>query len=122
MTSTSSPRRQWKYDVFISFRGEDTRNDFTGHLYRSLVSLGILTFMDSEELRKGDSIGMLFQAIEESRCAIVVLSKNFVSSSWCLDEVVKIMQCWKELGQRVTPVFFEVDPSDVRHQRGHFKL
>ncbi|KAM5551747.1 hypothetical protein ABKV19_026544 [Rosa sericea] len=32
------------------------------------------------------------------------------------------MQCMKEMGQQVLPVFFWVDPSDVRHQRGSFEL
>ncbi|XP_062015119.1 disease resistance protein RPV1-like [Rosa rugosa] len=122
MTSTSSPRRLWKYDVFLSFRGEDTRRMFVGHLYQALKHKGIDTFIDSEDLSKGNSIGELLTAIEESRIAIVVLSENFVTSSWCLDEVVKIMQCKKEMGQIVIPLFYEVDPSDVRHQRGSFRL
>uniref|UniRef100_A0A7N2L0R4 TIR domain-containing protein n=1 Tax=Quercus lobata TaxID=97700 RepID=A0A7N2L0R4_QUELO len=33
---SSSSTRQWKYDVFLSFRGEDTRNNFTDHLYVAL--------------------------------------------------------------------------------------
>ncbi|KAM5584378.1 disease resistance protein RPV1 [Rosa sericea] len=123
MTSTSSPRRRlWKYDVFLSFRGEDTRKTFVGHLYEAFKQKAIHAFIDSEDLSKGNSIGELLIAIEESRCAIVVLSKNFVSSSWCLDEVVKIMQCKKEMGQIVIPVFYQVDPSDVQNQRGSFQL
>ncbi|PRQ55206.1 putative toll-like receptor, P-loop containing nucleoside triphosphate hydrolase [Rosa chinensis] len=42
---------------------------------------------------------------------------------WCLDELVKIIQCMKERGQQVFPVFYMgVDPSDVRHQRRSFEL
>ncbi|KAM5551659.1 hypothetical protein ABKV19_026486 [Rosa sericea] len=123
MASTSSGR-QWKYDVFLSFRGEDTRNTFTGRLYYALKQKGILTFMDDAELEKGKSIRPeLLAAIEESRYAVVILSKNYASSSWCLDELVKIIQCMKEMGQQVLPVFYYgVDPSDVRHQRGKFEL
>ncbi|PRQ38268.1 putative TIR domain-containing protein [Rosa chinensis] len=29
--SSSSSTHPWKYHVFLSFRGEDTRNNFTGH-------------------------------------------------------------------------------------------
>ncbi|KAM5551841.1 hypothetical protein ABKV19_026612 [Rosa sericea] len=123
MASTSS-RRQWKYDVFLSFRGDDTRYGFTGILYAALNRKGILTFMDEPGLEKGKPIRPeLLGAIEESRWAIVVLSKNYASSSWCLDELVKIIQCMKEMGQQVLPVFYDdVHPSDVRHQRGSFKL
>ncbi|XP_061995441.1 TMV resistance protein N-like isoform X1 [Rosa rugosa] len=122
MASTSS-RRQWKYDVFLSFRGEDTRYNFTGHLYSALNRKGILTFRDDAVLEKGKSIGPeLLAAIEESRSAIVIISENYASSSWCLDELVKIIQCMNELGQQVFPVFYGVDPSAVRHQRGNFEL
>ncbi|XP_062028724.1 TMV resistance protein N-like [Rosa rugosa] len=123
MASTSS-RRQWKYDVFLSFRGLDTRKIFTEYLYSELIRRGILTFMDDTDLEKGKSIRPeLSAAIEESRCAIVILSPNYACSSWCLDELVKIIQCMKEMGQQVFPVFYYgVDPSDVRHQRGSFQL
>ncbi|PRQ55275.1 putative toll-like receptor, P-loop containing nucleoside triphosphate hydrolase [Rosa chinensis] len=122
MASTSS-RRQWKYDVFLSFRGEDTRKGFTEYLYSELIQKGILTFRDDSELEKGKSIRPeLLAAIEDSRCAIVILSRRYASSSWCLDELVKIIQCMKEMGQQVFPVFYAVDPSDVRHQRGSFEL
>ncbi|PRQ55248.1 putative toll-like receptor, P-loop containing nucleoside triphosphate hydrolase [Rosa chinensis] len=122
MASTAS-RRQWKYDVFLSFRGEDTRRGFTEYLYTALNEKGILTFLDDRDLEKGKSISPeLLAAIEESRYAIVILSHSYASSSWCLDELVKIIQCIKEMGQQVFPVFYKVDPSDVRHQRGSFEL
>ncbi|XP_061995459.1 TMV resistance protein N-like [Rosa rugosa] len=123
MASTSS-RRQWKYDVFLSFRGFDTRGSFTGDLYSALIRTGILTFRDDAELERGKSIRPeLLAAIEDSRSAIVILSRNYARSSWCLDELVKIIQCMKEMGQQVLPVFFYgVDPSDVRHQTGCFEL
>ncbi|PRQ55747.1 putative TIR domain-containing protein [Rosa chinensis] len=103
MASTSSRRRQWKYDVFLSFRGVDTRFGFTSLLYAALTLRGILTFMDDPELEKG-------------------LSRGYASSSWCLDELVKIIQCMKDMGQQVLPVFYWVDPSDVRHQRRSFEI
>ncbi|KAM5551754.1 hypothetical protein ABKV19_026551 [Rosa sericea] len=122
MASTSS-RRQWKYDVFLSFRGTDTRFGFTDDLYDALTQRGILTFKDDAELEKGKSIRPeLLAAIEDSRSAIVILSENYARSSWCLDELVKIIQCMKELGQQVFPVFYLVDPSHVRHQTGCYEL
>ncbi|XP_062000995.1 disease resistance protein RPV1-like [Rosa rugosa] len=123
MASTSSRRRQWKYDVFLSFRGLDTRRGFTRHLYSAPTQKGILTFMDDAELKKGKSIRPeLLAAIEDSRSAIVVLSFRYACSPWCLDELVKIIQCMKDMGQQVLPVFYKVAPSDVRHQTGSFEL
>ncbi|MED6143249.1 hypothetical protein PIB30_004335 [Stylosanthes scabra] len=111
----------WKYDVFISFRGQDTRYGFTGNLCNALCRKGIHTFIDDEELQRGDEITpSLLSAIQESRIAIIVLSPNYASSSFCLDELVHILHCIKGKNRLVLPVFFEVDPCDVRHQRNSF--
>ncbi|KAK4736724.1 hypothetical protein R3W88_000421 [Solanum pinnatisectum] len=118
--SQYSPR--WKYDVFLSFRGEDTRKTFTSHLYQGLKNKGILTFQDDKRLQHGDSISEeLLKAIKESQVALVVFSKNYATSRWCLNELVKIMECYKdENGKTVIPVFYDVDPSHVRYQSESF--
>ncbi|XP_059455252.1 disease resistance protein RPV1-like [Corylus avellana] len=155
------------YDVFLSFRGEDTRNNFTAHLCTALRQKGINTFMD-DNLRSGDEISLtLLKAIEESKISIItrkylqqlyrssmrglnregintyidnyprrgdtispahlkniekskisviIFSQNYVSSSWCLDELTIILECRKMKGQIVLPVFCDVDPSEMQHQ------
>ncbi|CAI8612392.1 unnamed protein product [Vicia faba] len=111
----------WNYDVFLSFRGEDTRTSFTGSLYHGLHQKGINVFIDDEKLRRGEQISpSLITAIEESRISIIVFSENYASSTWCLDELAMILECWKTKGQLVFPVFYYVDPSWIRHQRGSF--
>ncbi|XP_059306551.1 disease resistance protein RUN1-like [Lycium ferocissimum] len=111
-----------KYHVFLSFRGEDTRKTFIDHLYEDLVQVGISTFRDDEELRRGTEIrSELLQAIEDSTISIVVFSKNYASSTiWCLDELLKILECREQHGQLVIPVFYNVNPSEVRRQAGTF--
>ncbi|CAI8587884.1 unnamed protein product [Vicia faba] len=112
---------EWVYDVFLSFRGEDTRKGFTGNLYNALCGKGINTFIDDQELRKGEEIKpALSMAIQQSRIAIVIFSKNYASSTFCLEELTKIMECVKHKGRLVWPVFYQVDPSDVRHQKGSY--
>ncbi|XP_030933515.1 disease resistance protein RPP2B-like isoform X6 [Quercus lobata] len=107
------------YDVFLSFRGEDTRNGFISNLNGILRHNGIITFMD-DELRRGEEISAeLLKAIESSRISIIILSINYASSTWCLDELVKIFEC-KKNGQVVLPVFYEVDPTEVRNHKGRF--
>ena len=99
-SSSSTSARPWAYEVFLSFRGEDTRHNFTDHLYASLWRKGIRTFRDDEELSWGREIGSsLFDAIEESRFVLVILSKNYASSKWCLKELEKIMECKEEMGK-----------------------
>ncbi|XP_068503059.1 TMV resistance protein N-like isoform X6 [Phaseolus vulgaris] len=109
------------YDVFLSFRGSDTRYGFTGNLYKALSDKGIHVFFDDEELQRGDEIGeALITAIKHSRMAIVVFSKNYASSSFCLDELLKIIDCVKAKGRFILPIFYDVHPSHVRRQSGSY--
>ncbi|GMY19601.1 TMV resistance protein N-like [Fagus crenata] len=119
-SSSSSSSSSWKYEVFLSFCGVDTRKNFTDHLYTALKQKGIITFRDDEKLERGKDISQeLWKAIEESKYAIIVLSSNYASSKWCLKELAKIVGCMKENNRlTVLPVFHYVDPSDVRNQTG----
>ncbi|XP_057972919.1 TMV resistance protein N-like [Malania oleifera] len=120
-TSSSSSTPRWTYDVFLSFRGEDTRNNFVSHLYTGLQQKGIYTYKDDEKLERGKEISPeLLKAIESSRFSIIVFSKNYASSTWCLDELVKIHECKKVMGQRVLPIFHNVNPTEVQKQGGCF--
>uniref|UniRef100_A0A2N9HIH6 TIR domain-containing protein n=1 Tax=Fagus sylvatica TaxID=28930 RepID=A0A2N9HIH6_FAGSY len=101
---TYSSTDRWKYDVFLNFRGEDTRKSFTDLIYFALRQKGINTFKDDKDLEKGETISQeLSKAIEESRSAIVILPKNYASSTWCLDELTKIIHGKEEMGMRVLP-------------------
>ncbi|KAL7217222.1 hypothetical protein ACSBR1_029019 [Camellia fascicularis] len=112
--SSSSVRSRWTYDVFLSFRGKDTRDNFVSHLYAALALKGIHTFKDDEKLERGKEISPeLRKAIRESRFSIVVLSKNYASFRWCLDELVEILEC---SNTTVYPIFYHVKPSEVRSQ------
>ena len=121
LSPSSSSTSQWRYEVFLSFRGEDTRKSFTDHLYAALKRNGIITFRDEEELERGQSISKLFEAIEESHIAIIIFSKNYASSKWCLKELAKINECRKEIGLIVLPIFYNVEPSDIKKQTGIFE-
>ncbi|KAL3351333.1 hypothetical protein AABB24_019758 [Solanum stoloniferum] len=119
--SHASSSKVCKYDIFLSFRGEDTRRTFVSHLYKALELRGIHTFKDDKRLEVGKSISAeLLKAIEEARFAVVIFSKSYASSRWCLEELAHIIKCKKELDQIVIPVFYDVSPSDVRHQNPPF--
>ncbi|KAG2254825.1 hypothetical protein Bca52824_084961 [Brassica carinata] len=116
-----SSRPLWKYDVFLSFRGTDVRKGFLSHLYKALTDNGIHTFRDDTELQRGNFISpALLGAIEQSRFAVVVLSENYATSRWCLQELVHITKCVKKKQMELIPVFFGVDPSHVKRQSGNF--
>ncbi|KAL2330854.1 hypothetical protein Fmac_018435 [Flemingia macrophylla] len=120
MSSSSSDDIRRIYDVFLSFRGADTRNTFVSHLYAALSNAGITTFMD-DRLEKGTEIGPeLMRAIEVSSIFLVIFSIDYASSRWCLDELVKIREERRGYFPFVYPIFYDVDPADVRHQKGEF--
>ncbi|XP_071713031.1 toll/interleukin-1 receptor-like protein [Rutidosis leptorrhynchoides] len=110
------------YDVFMSFRGDDTRMGFTSHLYDALIRNGIRTYKDDKTLEIGKLISAeLLEAIETSRFTVVVLSNSYATSTWCLEEIAKVVDCMKNGKMIVIPVFYHVTPSDVRHQSNCFE-
>lgn len=110
----------WEYHVYISFRG-DTRKSFTDHLYSSLCKAGINTFRDEEEVKKGESLSSEFErAIRGSRISIIVFSKGYASSRWCLNELLEILECKEKRKQVVLPIFYNVNPSQVCKQTGEY--
>ena len=119
-SSSSSSTCRWRHDVFLSFRGEDTRFGFTSHLHQALYDKGFNIFIDNN-LPGGEEISkQLLETIESSLISIIVFSKNHAYSTWCLDEFVKILECRIHNGQLVLPVFYKVDPLEVRKQEKEF--
>ena len=120
MASSSSSNPQERHEVFLSFRGEDTRKTFTSHLHAAFKRAELNTYIDYN-LERGDEIsGTLLRAIEDAKLSVIVFSRNFATSKWCLDEVKKIIDCKKTRGQIVLPIFYDVEPSHVRNQTGSF--
>ncbi|XP_039059138.1 TMV resistance protein N-like [Hibiscus syriacus] len=118
LPSTLSCISRKKYDVFLSFRGEDTRKNFTDHLYDALNRSGIITFRDDPKMDAGEEIApQLFRAIHQSWCSVIVFSGTYAFSSWCLEELAEIVKQKNEKGHKVFPVFYDVNPSDLRKQK-----
>ncbi|RDX79902.1 TMV resistance protein N, partial [Mucuna pruriens] len=117
-SDVTPPSFRLRWDVFLSFRGTDTRHTFTMALYDALHSHGIRVFRDDDGLERGDEIQKkLLEAIDDSAASVIVLSPDYASSHWCLDELAKICEC----GRLILPVFYMVDPSHVRNQKGPFE-
>ncbi|KAH9306612.1 hypothetical protein KI387_011016, partial [Taxus chinensis] len=97
-----------KYDVFLSFRGVDTRKGFVRKLYHAFVRKGIETFFDEKSLQKGQHISSsLREAIKASSLCIPILSPNFANSRSCLEEV----SCMFEYHVPIYPIFYNVSSS-----------
>ncbi|TYJ16504.1 hypothetical protein E1A91_A10G258200v1, partial [Gossypium mustelinum] len=111
-----------KYHVFLSFRGEDTRLNFTSHLLQALKSKGLEVFFDEEKLEKGEQLSQaLSRAIAVSNISIIVLSADYASSKSCLVELSDIMIRKSSQGHIVLPILYHVDPSNVRNIGGSFE-
>ncbi|KAL3723948.1 hypothetical protein ACJRO7_036027 [Eucalyptus globulus] len=110
--SSSASIHQWKYDVFVSFKGKDIRKTFAAHLDNDKAETRIFI-----ELK-------LLNAIHHSRVSLVVFTTNYADSRWCLNELVKIMECVRTFrdhqGHVVVPIFYDIEPSDVQKQSGRF--
>ncbi|MED6167363.1 hypothetical protein PIB30_001786, partial [Stylosanthes scabra] len=121
LKESSIESQQKPYDVFLSFRGKETRSKFISHLHASLENAGLYVFKDDNGLARGENISIsLMKAIGESKTSIIILSPNYASSRWCLQELEDIMLCCKNKTQKVLPVFYCTDPSEVRSQTGKF--
>ncbi|CAI9269629.1 unnamed protein product [Lactuca saligna] len=120
-SSSSSLTQAHRYDVFISFRGVDTCHSFTNHLYNALIHANITTFLDDEEIETGEDLKPeLESAIKASRASVIVLSKNYATSTWCLDELVLILEQRMKSSHVVIPIFYHVEPTHVRKQQSSF--
>ncbi|KAB2063960.1 hypothetical protein ES319_A10G255300v1 [Gossypium barbadense] len=122
LSPASASSTRLKHQVFLSFRGEDTRLNFTAHLLKALKETGMNVFFDEETLEKGEQLSQaLSRAIAASNLSIIVLSVDYASSKSCLAELSDIMRRKDTQGHIVLPIFYHVDPSDVRNLGGSFK-
>ncbi|XP_048131178.1 disease resistance protein L6-like [Rhodamnia argentea] len=106
-----------EYQVFLNFRGPDTRYGFIDFLYRDLVDVGIRVFRDNEKIRFGEKIDEnLRSAINNSTIYIPTFSQTYASSKWCLRELVQMVKSmYESKGKKsILPIFFDVGSGDVK--------
>ena len=112
MAAAAASSSQRCSDVFLSFRGEDTRNNFTAYLDQELRTQRIDCFIDKEKIERGKAISpALVAATENSMFSIIVLSEDYAhlpGGAW--------RSWWRYWS--ANPIFYNVDPSDVRNHRG----
>lgn len=115
--------KRFKNDVSLNYESKDIGKSLISHLLRSLKHSGF-EISHYSNLRVGHDVRLeVFKAIDDSEISLVVFSSNYASCKECLDELVHIIDCVaRNLDQRkVLPVFYNVEPSDVRSQSGLFK-
>ncbi|XP_010480646.1 PREDICTED: toll/interleukin-1 receptor-like protein [Camelina sativa] len=119
--SVSNPRSRLKWDTFLSFQ-RDTRHKFTDRLYEALVKEQVRVWNDDVEGGDHDELRpSLVEAIEDSVASVVVLSPNYANSHLRLEELAKLCDLRASLKRLVFPIFYEVQPWEVRTQNGPFE-
>ncbi|XP_031380511.1 TMV resistance protein N-like [Punica granatum] len=98
------------YEVFLSFRGPDSRQGHADVLYNDMRTAGIRVFGDDDELDIGDKIGKILPAIEKSKICVPIFSSTFAASAWCLREVERMV----EFKKKIMPIFYTATPEDVK--------
>lgn len=117
--SQSSSSTDPKHQVFINFRGAQLRHSFVSHLVDALERHGVSFFVDANQ-SKGEKLEKNFNRIEESKIALVVFSTGYTESAWCLQELVKIKELMDEGKLVAIPIFYKVEPSQVKNLTGVF--
>ncbi|KAH7404205.1 hypothetical protein KP509_15G015400 [Ceratopteris richardii] len=109
------------YDVYICHRGSDTKRNVVSILRGMLCSKGIKCFVDYGMKEGVEIYSSIEEAIRSSQVHIIILSADFASSIWCLDEARQVMDiqesaCTSTTAARVIPVFCDVERSVIQQQ------
>lgn len=104
------------YQVFINHRGPDTKKTLASLIYHRLTRDGLHVFLDKEEIQTGDKISpAILSAIRSASVHITIFSPGFADSNWCLEEYFLIKESSEERRSMIIPVFYDVEPADLRH-------
>ncbi|XP_071720301.1 disease resistance protein RPV1-like isoform X2 [Rutidosis leptorrhynchoides] len=113
--SSSLSTHDYRYDVYLC-SGSDTRFSFTDQLHKALINENLDTFLGNSEIHTGEAES----AIKASRISVIVLSRDYPSQTWQLEELVLILEQHRRFGQFVIPIFYHVERNDVSKQLNSF--
>ncbi|KAI5076024.1 hypothetical protein GOP47_0008089 [Adiantum capillus-veneris] len=106
------------YDIFLNHRGPNMNKSYVDHLFASFEAVRILhCFVDYKSIHaKEQNWGAIEHTIHHSKVHIVIFSPGYAAYSWCLRELVNILECrssgWSQL---FLLIFFKVFPDDLHH-------
>ncbi|XP_059065776.1 TMV resistance protein N-like [Cryptomeria japonica] len=116
-SSSTSASNKVRYEVFINHRGVDTKHTLATSIYNALNGIGLKVFLDEKELELGNFItAEIEEAMRTSLIHIAIFSPRYAESPWCLAELSYMLKT----GTTIIPVFYDVEPSDLRYLKGPF--
>ncbi|XP_014503234.1 TMV resistance protein N-like [Vigna radiata var. radiata] len=116
--ASSSYKLPRKYDVLINFTGEDIHRKFVSHLNSAFSTVGLTTFLHHPNAVNTTHIQQ--PILSHCRVAIVIFTQTYSQSAWCLNQLLQIIKWHQTYCRHVLPVYYEIQPSDVRLQKGDF--
>jgi len=115
---SSTSKLPHMYDVLINFNGEDIHRKFVSHLDSGLSAAGLTTFLHHQN--SVNDMDIQKPILDLCRIVIVVFTKTYSQSAWCLHQLHQIIKWHETYCRHVLPVYYEIQPSDVRLQKGDF--
>lgn len=109
-----SSLRPYDHNVYVSSSYPDDEA-LTRSISEALVNAGSRVYRNKDD--QGHTQQKSNNAIQQSKIVLVLFTKNYVSSTECLDELVMILQYKKRFGNYFFHLLFDVDLSEVVHQK-----
>jgi hypothetical protein len=104
-----------QYDVFINHRGPDVKKAFVAHLNGALKRDGFRPFLDAKSIGQGRHVfNSIDKALKGACVHVAVFSKRYAESKYCLNELCDMLKS----DQVILPVFYGVNPEDLRNIDG----
>lgn len=105
-----------EFDAFLSYASEDLQ--YANELVGALKAKGLNIWYAPLQLNPGDN---LIRSIEEgmriSKCAILLLSKDYLSKNWTGFELDTLINQYIEDGKRVIPIWKNINREDLSKSR-----
>eukprot|EP00253_Pinus_taeda_P019593 PITA_19593 len=109
------------YQVFLNHRGPDVKKGLATLIYDRLKDLGLSVFLDEKELERGEELDPQIEGAIRTACVhVAIFSPNYAQSRWCLHELVLMREQMLKSGSTIIPVFYKVEPAEVRWASGEY--
>lgn len=107
------PRKM--YDVFLSHASKD-KLTYVEELKKTLDILGVEVFYDKDTIEWGDTWKeMIYEGLEKSEFAIMVISENFFDREWTELELKELLERQNEEGQKlILPILHNITPEQLK--------
>ena len=115
VSEKTEPKPRKMYDVFLSHASKD-KLTYVEELKKTLDILGVEVFYDKDTIEWGDAWKkMIYEGLEKSEFAIMVISENFFDREWTELELKELLERQNEEGQKlILPILHNITPEQLK--------